>query len=230
MLHSFYHIYLTVLFISIGSTDKSDNIFELDDTGFSDDALNAPSSFNSRTFHVTEIENQPPDDTALLFANEQIGSASPFDVASMAGWNVGDGPAPTQGDNSIDRWDSIAPASNLLDLTADSPSDPSTSAGLVDTGYLTATSPIDYLADPLKYLHIPLPDVMSIWQEKCPPIREGEILVPLCCTGGRMGQTVTDCQAYDITNWNCYLPLYQFCCKLFIAESHVGVSCLKGFR
>ena len=228
MLHILYHIYLIVFFISIGSTDEFDNIFEVEDSCFLNDASNAPASFNSGTIHDAEIENQLPDDTASLFANDQIDAASPLDGASMADWNVGDGPVVlSQGDDSIDRWDSIVPAGTLLDTAANPLSDPSTSSGLLDTGYSTATNPIDYLADPLKYFDFPLPDIMSVFQEKCPPIREGETLVPLCCTGGRTGQTVTDCRPYDITNWNCYNRLYQYCCKLFVPD--VGVSCLKGF-
>lgn len=141
------------------------------------------------------------DDTTSLFANDQIDAASPLDGASMADWNVGDGPIVlSQGDDSIDKWNSIGPASTLLDTAADPLSDPSTSSGLLDTGYLTATKLVDYLGDPLKFFNIPLPDVMSVFREKRPPIREGENLVPLCCTGGRMGQTVTDCRPYDVTN------------------------------
>lgn len=228
MLHILYHICFAVLFVSIGSTDQFDNIFEIEDSGFLSDASNAPASFDSETFHDAEIGNQLPDDTASLFANNQIDAASPFDGASIADWNLGDGSiVSSQGDDNIDRWDSIVPANTLLDTAVNPLSDPSTSSGLLDTGDLTATNPMDYLSDPLKYLNIPLPDVMSFFQEKCPPIREGENLVPLCCTGGRTGQTVTDCRPYDITNWDCYNRLYQYCCKLFVTD--VGVSCLKGF-
>ena len=229
MLRLHYSIYFTALFASLAFTDKFGSLFEIEDSQLFTDASNAPISQDSKTFHDTEIENQLPDDTALLFANDQIDSANLVNVAPLAGWSVGDGPIiSTQGDDSIDGWDSIPPAGTFLNI-ADPSSDPSTSPGLVDTGYATATSPTDYLSDPLKYFDIPLPDVMIIFQEKCPPVRDGEKLVPLCCTGGRNGQTVTECRPYDLTNWNCYLRHYQYCCKLFITESLVGVSCLKGF-
>lgn len=218
------------LFISLGFTDKFGNLFDIEDSQLFTDALYAPvSSLDPKTFHDTEIENQISENTALLLAHDQIDPANSFNIAPVAGWSVEDGPIiSTQGDDSIDGWDSIPPAGTSLNI-ADPSSDPSTSSGLVDTGYLTATSATDYLSDPLNYFQIPLPDVMIIFQEKCPPIRDGEKLVPLCCTGGRSGQTVTECRPYDMTNWNCYFRLYQYCCKLFITESQVGVSCLKGF-
>lgn len=236
MLHLLYRIYFAIFFVSIGLTDSSDNIFEVEDSDFINDAFNAPASFNPRMFQDTKTENQSPDYTALLLANDQVHSASSVDVASTAGWIVEDGSAGStqdistewSGDDSMDGMDGIAPASPLLDM-AISPSDPWTSSSLVDTGYLIATSPTDYLGEPFKQFHIPSPDLMSIFQEKCPPIRVGETLIPLCCTGGRKGQTVTECRPYDITNWNCYLRPYQYCCKLFITESKEGVSCLKGF-
>lgn len=236
MWHLLYRIYFTILFASVGLTDEFGNTFEVENSDIFNDASGAPASFNSPIFHAIENESQPLDDTALSFADDQVNSASSVDVAPMADWNVGDGPAvPTQDisidwsdDDSIHGWDGIAPASTLQNI-ADPSSDPSTSSGLVDTGFLIATSPTDYLGGPLKHFHIPLPELMSIFKEKCPPIREGEKLIPLCCTGGRKGQTVTDCRPYDITNWNCYLRPYQYCCKLYIAESQEGVSCLKGF-
>lgn len=220
----------------MGLMDESDNIFEVEDPKFFSDALYAPASFNPRTFDDMDVGTQLPDDTAFLFANDQVYPANSVDVAPLTGLNVGDDPAvPSQDiptdwtdDDSKNGWDGIAPASTLLDIT-DPSSDPSASSGLADTGYLTTTSPTHYLGGPLKHFNIRLPDLMTIFKEKCPPIRDGEKLIPLCCTGGRKGQTVTDCRPHDITNWNCYLRDCQYCCKLFITESQEGVSCLKGF-
>lgn len=236
MLHLLYCLYFAALFFPTGLTGQFNNTFEVEDSEFLNDFSNAPDSFNSGTFQDIQTENQSPDDTALLIANDEVDPANSIDLTPMADWDAGDGlVVPGQDvsidgsdDNSINGWQGTAPASTPLDI-ADPSSDPSTSSGVLDTGYLMATSPTDYLGGPLKQLNIPLPDVMSIFEAKCPPIRRGDVLVPLCCTGGRVGQSVTECRPYDITNWNCYFHAYQYCCRLFITESQEGVSCLRGF-
>lgn len=64
---------------------------------------------------------------------------------------------------------------------------------------------------------------------KC-AVKKGESpLIPLCCTGGRYGGSVIDCNPYSYFDWNCMLFKYQWCCKLYIYDTKEGVTCKHGF-
>lgn len=225
-----------VLFFSMAFTDELDTIFADENLQFSDDASNTPVTFDPTTFGNIESEGQSLDNTILLLANNHVDSESSTDLAPSAGSNFGDDlTVPPQdifadliNGDSPDVWDDIAPGGTLLDIADPSP-DPHASSSLAETSYLSTTSPIDHLDGALNHLHFPLPDLTTIFKEKCPPIRVGDRLTPLCCTGDRVGPTVTECVPYDLKNWNCYLRPYQYCCKLFITESREGVSCRRGF-
>jgi hypothetical protein len=201
------------------------------------DVPNYPIAYDPGTLRDMEIEEQLlRGDNALFLTDEKVDAATSTDLPLLGSWNMRDDPpVPSQdifaswidGD-SIDGWNDIATASTLQDTYAPT-SDPYDSSVPVDTGHLIAISPFAYLGDILNPPSFPLPDLMTIFKEKCPPIREGDRLTPLCCTGDRVGQTVSQCSPYDIANWNCYFHRYQYCCRLFISDSQQGVNCLKGF-
>lgn len=216
------------LFIPTGIAQDLNNLFAVEDPESFHVSSHTPTAFDSRAFDDGDVSVQLPGDTPFLSAPDEVDATGSVNEALLASSNAeGEDLAITSQDGLVDWPDGVSilgsgdiiPSSSFPD-TLDATPDSYDSFGPVDTGHLIATGLLDHLTDPLI-------DLMSIFNEKCPPIREGEQLIPLCCTGGRSGQTVNGCRAYDMTNWNCYLRACQYCCKLLVSGQ--GVNCLKGF-